>query len=141
VQALSSPGCLAARQPALTLRCARLQADKYGVPRICFVNKMDRLGANFYRCRDMVIRWGRAGAAERLGTAVVGTVPAAVRSGAGPVVVGSRGSGSRQGRRSSCGSVRAATASKGVQRAAGGLLGVGRTHELVAPTIRMLDLH
>ncbi|KAL6007921.1 Nonribosomal peptide synthetase 7 [Asimina triloba] len=31
------------------------QADKYGVPRICFVNKMDRLGANFFRTRDMVI--------------------------------------------------------------------------------------
>lgn len=30
------------------------QADKYGVPRICFVNKMDRLGANFYNCVDMV---------------------------------------------------------------------------------------
>jgi elongation factor G len=24
------------------------QADKYGVPRICFVNKMDKMGANFY---------------------------------------------------------------------------------------------
>ena len=24
------------------------QADKYGVPRICFINKMDKLGANFY---------------------------------------------------------------------------------------------
>src|SRR6266404_6187513 len=23
------------------------QADKYGVPRICFINKMDRVGANF----------------------------------------------------------------------------------------------
>lgn len=31
------------------------QADKYGVPRICFVNKMDRMGANFYRTRDMVV--------------------------------------------------------------------------------------
>ncbi|GHP01269.1 elongation factor G-2, chloroplastic [Pycnococcus provasolii] len=30
------------------------QADKYGVPRMLFVNKMDRMGANFYRCRDMV---------------------------------------------------------------------------------------
>src|SRR5438477_564151 len=26
------------------------QADKYGVPRICFVNKMDRIGADFPRC-------------------------------------------------------------------------------------------
>jgi elongation factor G len=26
------------------------QADKYGVPRICFVNKMDRIGADFARC-------------------------------------------------------------------------------------------
>jgi len=30
------------------------QADKYGVPRICFVNKMDRVGADFYRCVDMI---------------------------------------------------------------------------------------
>src|SRR6202166_2563689 len=30
------------------------QADKYGVPRICFVNKMDRIGANFFRCVDMI---------------------------------------------------------------------------------------
>ncbi|GBG73753.1 hypothetical protein CBR_g17093 [Chara braunii] len=30
------------------------QADKYGVPRICFVNKMDRMGANFFRTRDMI---------------------------------------------------------------------------------------
>ena len=28
------------------------QADKYGVPRICFINKMDRIGADFYRCVD-----------------------------------------------------------------------------------------
>ena len=35
------------------------QADKYGVPRMCFVNKMDRTGANFYRCVDMIV--------ERLG--------------------------------------------------------------------------
>ena len=31
------------------------QADKYEVPRICFVNKMDRVGADFYRCVDMII--------------------------------------------------------------------------------------
>ena len=30
------------------------QADKYGVPRICFVNKMDRVGADFARCVDMI---------------------------------------------------------------------------------------
>jgi len=30
------------------------QADKYGVPRICFVNKMDRTGADFYRCVQMI---------------------------------------------------------------------------------------
>lgn len=31
------------------------QADKYGVPRMCFVNKMDRVGANFFRCVDMIV--------------------------------------------------------------------------------------
>ncbi len=36
------------------------QADKYKVPRMCFVNKMDRIGANFYRCVDMMV--------DRLGT-------------------------------------------------------------------------
>ncbi|MDD2251448.1 MAG: elongation factor G [Dehalococcoidales bacterium] len=30
------------------------QADKYGVPRICFINKMDRTGANFERCIKMI---------------------------------------------------------------------------------------
>jgi elongation factor G len=30
------------------------QANKYGVPRICFVNKMDRIGADFYRTVDMI---------------------------------------------------------------------------------------
>ena len=35
------------------------QADKYGVPRICFVNKLDRVGADFHRCVDMI--------ADRLG--------------------------------------------------------------------------
>ncbi|WP_262689421.1 elongation factor G [Kordiimonas aestuarii] len=30
------------------------QADKYKVPRMCFVNKMDRMGANFERCVDMI---------------------------------------------------------------------------------------
>jgi len=36
------------------------QADKYHVPRICFVNKMDRTGADFQRCIDMMV--------DRLGT-------------------------------------------------------------------------
>ena len=31
------------------------QADKYGVPRLCYVNKMDRMGANFYRTVDMIV--------------------------------------------------------------------------------------
>ena len=31
------------------------QADKYDVPRICFVNKMDRTGADFFRCVDMIV--------------------------------------------------------------------------------------
>ena len=35
------------------------QADRYGVPRICFANKMDRTGANFFRCVEMI--------ADRLG--------------------------------------------------------------------------
>src|SRR5687768_15577117 len=31
------------------------QADRYNVPRICFINKMDRTGADFQRCVDMII--------------------------------------------------------------------------------------
>ncbi len=31
------------------------QADKYSVPRMCFINKMDRIGADFYRCVDMIV--------------------------------------------------------------------------------------
>ncbi|MFD8528044.1 elongation factor G [Streptosporangium canum] len=31
------------------------QADRYGVPRICFVNKLDRVGAEFHRCVDMMV--------------------------------------------------------------------------------------
>jgi elongation factor G len=30
------------------------QANKYGVPRMCFVNKMDRIGADFFRAVDMI---------------------------------------------------------------------------------------
>jgi len=49
------------------------QADKYSVPRICFVNKMDRIGANFYRCVDMII--------DRLGaTPVVLSLPIGIES-------------------------------------------------------------
>jgi len=39
------------------------QAERYRVPRMCFVNKMDRVGANFFRCVDMV--------KERLGAKAV----------------------------------------------------------------------
>jgi elongation factor G len=31
------------------------QADKYGVPRICFINKMDRVGADFYHSIDTIV--------------------------------------------------------------------------------------
>jgi elongation factor G len=31
------------------------QADRYDVPRICFVNKLDRVGAEFHRCVDMIV--------------------------------------------------------------------------------------
>jgi len=44
------------------------QADRYGVPRICFVNKLDRTGAEFLRCVEMI--------ADRLGaTAIVMQLP------------------------------------------------------------------
>ncbi|MBV8650632.1 MAG: elongation factor G, partial [Alphaproteobacteria bacterium] len=49
------------------------QADKYGVPRICFVNKMDRIGANFFRCVDMIV--------DRLGaTPLVCQLPIGIES-------------------------------------------------------------
>src|SRR3546814_716714 len=31
------------------------QAEKYGVPRICYINKLDRTGANFYYCVQTII--------------------------------------------------------------------------------------
>jgi len=49
------------------------QADRYGVPRICFVNKMDRVGAEFHRCVDMIT--------DRLGaTPLVVQLPLGVES-------------------------------------------------------------
>ena len=39
------------------------QADRYGVPRIAFINKMDRVGADFERCLGMI--------QERLGASPV----------------------------------------------------------------------
>ncbi|PLX37010.1 MAG: elongation factor G [Hyphomicrobiales bacterium] len=32
------------------------QADKYKVPRMIFVNKMDKIGADYYRCLDMIVK-------------------------------------------------------------------------------------
>ncbi len=50
------------------------QADKYAVPRICFVNKMDRVGADFFRCVDMI--------ADRLGaTPLVLQFPVGIEAG------------------------------------------------------------
>jgi elongation factor G len=50
------------------------QADRYSVPRICFVNKMDRVGAEFHRCVEMI--------ADRLGaTPLVIQLPWGVESG------------------------------------------------------------
>ena len=53
------------------------QADKYRVPRICFVNKMDRIGADFKRTFDQIIskleaESCRDSAADRLGRALQG---------------------------------------------------------------------
>ena len=47
------------------------QADKYGVPRICYVNKMDRTGANYYRTVDMIV--DRLGAVPLVTQLPVGT--------------------------------------------------------------------
>ena len=30
------------------------QADRHAVPRFCFINKLDRTGADFWRCFDMI---------------------------------------------------------------------------------------
>ncbi len=50
------------------------QADKYKVPRICFINKMDRVGANFFHCVDMI--------AERFAVApLVMQIPVGVETG------------------------------------------------------------
>jgi elongation factor G len=55
------------------------QADKYGVPRVCFINKMDRIGANFYRTVDMI--------AEHLGaTPVVLQLPVGSAAGFSGVI-------------------------------------------------------
>ena len=49
------------------------QADRYGVPRICFVNKMDRIGADFFRTVEMI--------ADRLGaTPLVMQLPVGVEA-------------------------------------------------------------
>ncbi len=49
------------------------QADRYDVPRICFINKMDRIGADFFRCVEMI--------SDRLGsTPLVTQIPVGVES-------------------------------------------------------------
>ena len=49
------------------------QADKYGVPRMCFINKLDRTGADFYYCVNSII--------ERLGaTPLVLSLPIGMES-------------------------------------------------------------
>jgi elongation factor G len=55
------------------------QADKYNVPRICFVNKMDRIGADFFRCVRMIV--------DRLGAQpLVIQLPVGVESGFAGIV-------------------------------------------------------
>jgi len=55
------------------------QADKYGIPRICFLNKMDRVGADFFGTIDMI--------AERLGaTPLVLQLPVGAEAGFAGVV-------------------------------------------------------
>ncbi len=50
------------------------QADKYGVPRICFINKMDRVGADFFASTQSII--------DRLGgNPVIIQIPIGVESG------------------------------------------------------------
>lgn len=53
------------------------QADKYGVPRIAFVNKMDRIGADFYNALGMI--------RERLGA---NAIPITLPVGAGDIYAG-----------------------------------------------------
>lgn len=53
------------------------QADKYGVPRIAFINKMDRIGADFYHTVDMI--------KERLGA---NAIPLTLPVGAGDMFAG-----------------------------------------------------
>ena len=47
------------------------QADRYGVPRVCFVNKLDRTGAEFHRCVDMIVN--RLGAVPLVMQLPIGT--------------------------------------------------------------------
>ena len=55
------------------------QADKYNVPRMCFINKLDRTGANFFMCVDMIT--------ERLGSyPLVTQLPIGIESGLKGVV-------------------------------------------------------
>ena len=53
------------------------QADKYGVPRICFINKMDRTGADFYAgVQSIIDRLGATPAVIQLPIGSEATSPA-----------------------------------------------------------------
>ena len=58
------------------------QADRYGVPRFCFINKLDRTGADFWRCVDSIKdRLGRQRRADPDPDRARGPVPGRHRPG------------------------------------------------------------
>jgi len=51
------------------------QADRYRVPRICFINKLDRTGADFWRCVDMIANASGRGRCRSSCRSETGEVP------------------------------------------------------------------